>query len=311
MNINKLLQLQNVNGHVIDGDTVKVFVTEKLPLSTIYSYIEDETTPWTEKDIVPDTVRVGLKTKKTDVIEIGVVKAQLDRNMYRPLQGGAEISPTRETFVGTIGLPVTYKTFNGRPMVGIYSNFIPWLERLGMPLGEEKGFITNAHVTQVDPTKPTNTEIVQPGASKYEIGETIFSLPIHKTKPNYYDVSIVRTDETITPTTITVGKTGGTPKNPKKGDKVHKYGRTTQYTTGTCVETGIVLLVDYGPVVGTATMVGASLFTKMSERGDSGAIVYHTDTNAPAALLFAGSQYYSIATPIEEVLKTTGVKPLL
>jgi hypothetical protein len=95
--------------------------------------------------------------------------------------------------------------------------------------------------------------------------------------------------------------------------QVQKYGRTTVLTKGKVYATNATVDVYYGGQ-DVARFVGQIIITpgNFSAGGDSGSLVVKSDRNAnennkPVGLLFAGSQTFTVANPINEVLSAFGV----
>jgi hypothetical protein len=110
----------------------------------------------------------------------------------------------------------------------------------------------------------------------------------------------------------------GTPKSTTKAAqlnlKVKKYGRTTGLTKGQVY--AINATVDVGYDSGVARFVKQIVITpgSFSAGGDSGSLIVvdgkgrnKNDDRKPVGLLFAGSDLYTIANPIDDVLKAFGV----
>ncbi|MBN2181846.1 MAG: fibronectin type III domain-containing protein [Sedimentisphaerales bacterium] len=89
--------------------------------------------------------------------------------------------------------------------------------------------------------------------------------------------------------------------------KVKKYGRTTGLTNGRVVSTNAT--VDVGYDTGVARFVGQIVVSPgtFSAGGDSGSLIVTSLGNRPVGLLFAGSDAYTIANPIDAVLDTFNV----
>jgi len=100
------------------------------------------------------------------------------------------------------------------------------------------------------------------------------------------------------------------------GEPVQKYGRTTQWTHGSITSLNATVTVCYETriVKGRLKCVKSAVFTgqvmiqgpggaSFSAGGDSGSLIVTDDSNRnPVALLFAGSDTHTIATPIDRVL---------
>jgi len=310
-----LLKLRNVVG-ISEGDdawndkgTVTVFVNKKLTMPKITKLIKDESSPWEEKDIIPKKVGGLFSRKKTDVIEIGEVKAQVDRQSYRPLFGGCEIGPKGGRYVGTAGAIIKIKTYPSGArtlyLLDAWYSFMKFLNQHNIIPTEKYAILTNAHVTQEDVRTPEDIVICQPGGIQYgAIGRTVYTLPISNTKSNEYDVSIVEIDESlakVTPENLVVGAINGY-RDAGIGEAVKKYGRTTEFTTGKLLAKGATISVDYGDPVGKATFTGLDLYSYMSDHGDSGSVIVAEKDNAAVSLLFAGSSMVTMAIPMTKIV---------
>lgn len=91
------------------------------------------------------------------------------------------------------------------------------------------------------------------------------------------------------------------------GMAVKKVGRITGFTTGKVIAVNASLAVAYGGL-GSANFKGVVLFSRMSESGDSGALICSQSGNNPVALLFAGSSTTSVGCPIGAVLTAVGAR---
>jgi hypothetical protein len=96
--------------------------------------------------------------------------------------------------------------------------------------------------------------------------------------------------------------------------KVKKYGRTTGLTSGRVYAVNATVNVGYDS--GVARFVQQIIITpgSFSAGGDSGSLIVadakgknHADNNKPVGLLFAGSDFFTVANPIDEVLSRLGV----
>jgi hypothetical protein len=99
----------------------------------------------------------------------------------------------------------------------------------------------------------------------------------------------------------------GTPSSTVKaayvGQPVQKYGRTTSLTKGKVHAINLTANVDYGNGR-VARFVNQIMITPgtFSKGGDSGSLIVTQSGNNPVGLLFAGSNLYTIANPINAVL---------
>lgn len=110
------------------------------------------------------------------------------------------------------------------------------------------------------------------------------------------------------------GKPSVTTTAARVGQLVQKYGRTTSLTKGKVYALNVTTNVSYGDVTGdgkedVARFVGQIMITPgtFSAGGDSGSLIVTQEGNNPVGLLFAGSNLYTIANPIDAVLTHLGV----
>lgn len=304
--LKELKDKQNVVGFAETDEGITVFVNRKLKMATIEKKIRDPTSPWAAKDVIPESVVVKGKQKKTDVIEIGEVRALADRKEYRPILGGCEIAPKNATWVGTGGAVVKYKAFRHAQILGTlycvaeWFGFVALLERFGFKTEDSFGLLTNAHVTQNDVTAPKfGGQMVQPGSGEI-IGKVIYSTRIAPKVNNLYDASLLTLDVPAEQRLIKGGGFTGH-REPEVGEKVVKYGRTTTFTSGTLKVRNATISINYGDN-GTFWFEGLDLYSYMSAPGDSGSVIMAAKDGAAVGLLFAGSSTTTIAIPMKKIV---------
>ena len=98
------------------------------------------------------------------------------------------------------------------------------------------------------------------------------------------------------------------PLRPRSsGQAVKKHGRTTGLTHGEVVAVNAIVTVGYS--TGSARFVKQIIISpgSFSDGGDSGSLIVTESGNNPVGLLFAGSDLYTIANPINLVLSRFGV----
>jgi hypothetical protein len=92
------------------------------------------------------------------------------------------------------------------------------------------------------------------------------------------------------------------------GQRVEKYGRSTELTTGRVIALDATVMIDYGggqiAQFVHQIVIGGGGFAKA---GDSGSLVVSQDGLHPVGLLFAGTHTVTIANPISDVLTAFGV----
>jgi hypothetical protein len=92
---------------------------------------------------------------------------------------------------------------------------------------------------------------------------------------------------------------------------VHKFGRTTSYTTGRIVSIDTDVSVEYETAELTfesQIIIHGSSGQMFSDSGDSGSVVLQRGTNVAVGLLFGGSPNHTIANPIGNVLRSLRVR---
>ena len=102
---------------------------------------------------------------------------------------------------------------------------------------------------------------------------------------------------------LNIGRVTGT-KSAALGMNVVKSGRTTGYTEGRITLLNATVNVQYETINGTRTarFVNQVITTGMSSSGDSGSLVVDPTDRTAVGLLFAGSEFATIFTPIDRIL---------
>lgn len=106
---------------------------------------------------------------------------------------------------------------------------------------------------------------------------------------------------------VGVGTPTGETRRVEVGDTLIKSGRTTGVTEGTVEQVDVSVDVGYGDA-GTFTLEDQIITTDMSDGGDSGSAVLHKEDNAPAAVLFAGSDSATVHNQAVNINKETGLE---
>ncbi len=182
--------------------------------------------------------------------------------------------------------------------------------------------LSNNHVYANQNSATIGNAVIQPGT--YDGGTspvddigTLFAfepIVLSTTANNVIDAAIARSSTTLlgkaTPPDG-YGLPNSTTATVKFGAKVMKYGRTTGQTSGIIQGTNTIVNVTYD--VGVARFVGQLLIGggSFSAGGDSGSLIVLSGKGAnarkPVGLLFAGGSGYTVANPIDAVLKRFGV----
>ncbi len=90
------------------------------------------------------------------------------------------------------------------------------------------------------------------------------------------------------------------------GDKLHKLGRTTGYTTGEVIAIEATINVQYPN--GIATFTDQIVADEMCQGGDSGSAVFFDGTSTLVGLLFAGGNGTTIINRIQNVFNIMGLE---
>lgn len=108
---------------------------------------------------------------------------------------------------------------------------------------------------------------------------------------------------------LNIGRITGT-KAPELGMKIAKMGRTTGYTEGSITLLNATINVQYETMRGTRTarFVNQVITSGMSRSGDSGSLIVDPSDKRAVGLLFAGSDFATIFTPIDRVLSQFNVE---
>lgn len=244
-------------------------------------------TAFSSKDLIPHLIE-GVPT---DVIEVGHITKQAELvNKIRPVQPGYSCGHGSVS-AGTIG--------------GIF------LDKFNKPV-----ILSNNHVLANENRAKVGDSIYQPGSADHPINKDniIGKLTKYvrlKTHGNVQDSAIAR----INPLLLTSNQISDIyPEINQRlkgfgsvtiGQSVQKCGRTTGYTTGRVLGVNASFGIQYD--FGTARFNQCIVLSAMSKGGDSGSIIQDMDGNA-VALLFAGSNKVTIASPISLVQESYGLK---
>lgn len=320
------------NGEPTGDEATLIFVTQKLPESTLSSR---EVVPRTLDDGTPtDVVAVGAvvaqqRTSTEPEAELLVhypeqrvphsrladgrttetaaplgVEPQLLRRRMRPCPAGASIGNVAIT-AGTMG--------------SVVYDFLPGAttDPPGSGIGVPTAFyvLSNNHVLAASNAAQIGSAIVQPGPfdggvdPQDRIATLTRFIPIQfapqvplDRQNNVVDAAIGRCEfSDATRETYFNGapRAWRRKANVAVGDLVMKTGRTTNFTTGRIISVDATIDVGYG-AAGTARFRDQILTTNISAGGDSGSLVTSMDRVA-VGLLFAGSTQVTVLNHIETV----------
>ncbi len=269
------------DGEALSDLVLKVYVEKKLPKSQT-------------SNMVPKMVEFpGIEEQlATDVEEIGRVEIESNTSRIRPVIPGFSVGHLEVT-AGTFGC----------------------LVRLN---GDKEGLyiLSNSHVLANQGVANKGDVIIQPGDldSGKEPGDVIAKLfdwvPFEFTAtsyPNLVDAAIakVNDNDTVRSAIRKIGLPKGISTTLRRGMKVRKTGRTTDYTIGEITDVDYRLALKYKKPGGEKDRVGLRdqvLCTRYTAGGDSGSAVINSKGRV-VGLHFAGSPSTSIFNKIRHVIQ--------
>lgn len=283
-----LLSKSNVQGVVVGEkvsggrgtgkSAVVVLVSRKVPVDAL-----------AEDDVVPSDVN-GVPT---DVLEVG----RIDKRVLTAMPEAAGYQRARAAGIApgdSCGHPdVTAGTIGALVMNG-----------------RRAAILSNNHVLANENLAKRGDPILAPGPydggeiGRDQVGELSGFLPITFSGGNAIDAAIADVSMREVSRSIRwLGVPRGA-RDPELGDRLIKFGRTTDLTTGRVIGVNATVLVGYDH--GVARFEGQILTGDMSDGGDSGSVALDDEGRA-AALLFAGSSRVTVYNPISAVLSGLGV----
>ena len=293
---------KHVGGHRTDEVCVVVGVSKKVCESKLGI-----------KNIIPKTVGCS----KTDVVEVGDIKALENVDKRRPAPGGISIGHVDIT-AGTLGCLVTKDN-----EIFILSN--------NHVLANSNSASPGDPILQPGPFDGGNEDTDQIGVleefSEINFGQGgggtgspfldlilqllcqffgICLLGGDGGEPNLIDAALAlpNTPSSVTSEIISIG----TPKGSAEvqlGDSIKKSGRTTELTQDMVLQEHVTVQVQYGAGK-IATFEDQLVAGPMSAGGDSGSAILD-ENDKVVGLLFAGSEQTTIFNPIQHVLDAFGV----
>lgn len=279
-----------------------------------------------KRDAIPS--KIGAVT--TDVVELGLVKAQASTDKFRPAMPGISIGHKNIT-AGTFGCVVRkgntrYILSNNHVLAN--SNNAKIGDAIFQPGPHDGGTSLDQLATLDDfvrivfpgddsdggngggnkPTCPFAKGAAKAGnfvARTLKRNHRLMAVNPQE-EINHVDAAIALpiNDADIIEDITQIGAPAGVAE-ATLGMDVQKYGRTTQYTTGKVLQLHATVKVNYGPGK-LATFVDQIVTGAMSEGGDSGSAVLDMNKNV-VGLLYAGSSSSTILNPIQIVFDKLGV----
>lgn len=280
---------KHVGGRPSRKTAVRIYVERKLPRETI------------PRDYFIPTRIAGIPT---DVVETGRFHAfsgsvPITQRRLRPAQPGCSIGfqdPANQfVMAGTFGALVTRRG----------SRFI----------------LSNNHVLANENRLRRGTPIFQPGLldrgdpSSDQIARLDRFVRLFRTKPNQVDCATAKLLEDTLAVPTFLPRIGNLrsrdPIDAMENMRVHKVGRTTEYTKGTVFDISADVKVEYE--IGTLSFQGQILVRGeagrvFSDAGDSGSVIVDRASGRATGLLFAGSRAYTIANHLSDVLRKLKVR---
>lgn len=268
-----------------------------------------------------DRIPIFVDGCRTDVVEIGVQKAQVT-DKFRPAPGGASIGHVDIT-AGTLGCLVerdgeVFILSNNHVLAD--SNAASIGDSILQPGPADRGTEADkiAQLSAYVPidfglgTQPPDCNIAGFMASAMNVMAKLVGsghrLMVYRPKatPNLVDAAIAKPTSKglVTSEIRRIGVPTGT-ASVSVGDAVKKSGRTTNLTTGSVIQTDVTVQVQYGAGQ-IATFEDQLMSGPMSAGGDSGSAILD-DENRVVGLLFAGSDQTTIFNRIQNVLVAFGI----
>jgi hypothetical protein len=280
------------------------------------------TTSLSKEAVIPEE----LGGVKTDVIEVGQLRAmQTVRDRWRPVVGGVSIGHYKIT-TGTLGC-IVYDSLQHTPRILSNNHILANSNScsLGDPIlqqGRSDGGIlgrdTLALLTRFIPIKYLSSEDLKPlpdfivhwGLKLSDILKNAQWREFFEKRSrriNQVDAALAKPLDAclVSDEVFMIGTPNGIQK-ASLGTEVQKCGRTTGLTTGTIELIKTTLVVSYGDSQ-SARFENQVVSTPMCQGGDSGSVIFASNSTKVVGLLFAGSTQATIFNPIETVMNTLGV----
>lgn len=265
--------------------SVRMFVKKKLPKSKL-----------TKTQIIPAEIE-GLPV---DVVQTGTFRAQT-----------GVVNPKIRLRPAPAGCSVGFDPGDGSIMAGTFGALV-------RDSAEKLYILSNNHVLAGEDALEIGAPIFQPGlldggrVKRDQIASLSKMIRMKMTGMNTVDAAIAEVLKTseVSASIPVVGIPTGR-RNVQRNIIVHKFGRTTSYTSGYVTDTDALVQVEYDR--GVMTFDGQIVIRgmdrkKFSDSGDSGSLIVEKPTGKAVGLLFAGGTGYTLANPIEKVLKALNVR---
>jgi hypothetical protein len=267
---------------------IRLYVDRKLP---------DDTIP--QEDMLPERIN-GVPTA---VIETGRFFASSSRQMSRRKRPAGPGDSIGFQYRGKRASWLTAGTFGALAQKG-----------------DDLLILSNNHVLADENRLPLGSPIFQPGlldgGDPRRDGIAVLTefVTLHADVANEVDCAVARV---LDPKSVRatfrppLGRLkSAQPLDSIDGMSVEKVGRTTRYTKGVVFDTSADVRVQYelGNLLFRDQILIRGGKKAFSAHGDSGAVVVHSESKRPVALLFGGTSSYAVATPLSKVLSVLGVE---
>jgi len=244
-----------VKGQKTDVKAIRIYVKKKLPKNMLKP-----------DEIIPEEIE-GVKT---DVVEIGELRALQYKDKYRPSPAGVSTSRLDENASGTIG----WYLIDPDGILYVISNNHVWAK-------ENKG-------AKGDPL--VQPGVLDGGSDKDVLFHLLDFIPIDFSGGyNYVDVAIATIDDLsniYTAVPVVGGVIGA--RDPNLDEVIVKIGRSTGLTQGSVIDTSATVSITYSSGSAVFTNVFIAKGSGIIKAGDSGSPVLSTDKRF-LGLAFAGS----------------------
>jgi hypothetical protein len=269
-----------------DRASVRFYVARKLP-----------------DKLVPKASRLPREIDgiETDVVELGRLHAQplSTRLRHRPAKPGCSIGFATDDSQATLLMAGTFGAVVSR--------------------NGSKFILSNNHVLACENELPIGGLICQPALldhgnpSRDAIAKLSAFIPLSAAQQNSVDCAIAEIldpNSIRTPLMAKVGKLASAEPIPAgEGMTVKKIGRGSGYTVGEVFDVSATLTLDYE--LGTLAFVDQLLIRgtdgPFSDNGDSGALIVDIESKRAVGLLIGGSNDYTVANHIQDVLNALQV----
>lgn len=242
-------------------------------------------------DMVPDKV----ESVQTDVVEVGRIEKRL------VARSGSSTGYHRDRAHG-----VAPGDSCGHPAITAGTIGALVLD------GRRHFILSNNHVLADENRARRGDPILAPGPfdggeeGRDQIGELATFIRIRfDGEPNLVDAALAEINAREVDRAVRwLGVPRGT-RDPELGDRLWKFGRTTDLTTGEVIAVNVAVNVWYDH--GLALFDNQIVTGDMSDGGDSGSLALDAENRA-AALLFAGSSRVTVFNPISAVSSALAVE---